>query len=759
MRRILLAALLLSFVPTPSEAQPIFAGFRPKIVTQLPTCNAGRKGRTYPVTDATSSAVLGAGGGSVAVIVQCDGTATYTIVGSGGGAETNDLEATAPANILTTEMLIGTGSGTAAFAPMSGDATMDNAGALTIGGDVILESMFKAVDAPADEECFTYESTTGDFEWQACGSGAAFSGITGSTNTTAAMLVGTGASLGPTGTGTIDATGYDVLGLTTDAVPDTSADYFVFHDTTEGVENKVLIDDALGEAGVESGPATTVPEVVLWDGDATVGSKATSAGDWTEMQTALGTISGDATVAAGGSLTISADAIEEGMLKAVDTAVDEECLTYEVTTGDFEWQSCGAGSETNDLEGDAPANILTTEILIGTGSGTAAFAAMGGDVTMSNAGVVTIGGLAVTTSKINNSAVTTAKIANNSILEEDLKAVDTAVDEECLTYEVTTGDFEWQSCGAGAETNDLETDGAANIANTELAIGTGAGTVNYVAMSGDATLSNAGLFQLGADVVDTGEIAADAVGWTEADLSETVAGNPALALKEGWFLTPSTLTVVGGWIFEGETADANEFQLNVPVGDWTEAGGDVVESVRHTGVPIVSADIEDTQHSVAWSVWSLSADGTQCADPAEVTINSGPLVPTIICTDNAASIFYGTIPMPDGWDGGTLTFELQALNTAADTNVLDFDFSAQCRGDGDAVNSTWGTAQNASITFTTANDIEHATTAALTADGTCAAGDALFWRAVMDDTATTTAVATAHVTGIKMEYTGSVDDE
>ena len=114
--------------------------------------------------------------------------------------------------------------------------------------------------------------------------------------------------------------------------------------------------------------------------------------------------------------------------------------------------------------------------------------------------------------------------------------------------------------------------------------------------------------------------------------------------------------------------------------------------------------------------------------------------------------------MSDGYDGGTVTFELQALNTAADTGVLDFDFSAMCRGDSDSVNSTWGTAQNASITFSTANDIEHATTAALTPNGTCAAGDTLFWRAVMDDTATTTAVATAHIMAVKMEYTATISD-
>lgn len=40
----------------------------------------------------------------------------------------------------------------------------------------------------------------------------------------------------------------------------------------------------------------------------------------------------------------SANVIEESHLKAVDTAVDEECLTYESTTGDFEWQTCSSSS-------------------------------------------------------------------------------------------------------------------------------------------------------------------------------------------------------------------------------------------------------------------------------------------------------------------------------------------------------------------------------------------------------------------------------
>lgn len=49
----------------------------------------------------------------------------------------------------------------------------------------------------------------GDATWATpSGGSSAFSALTGSTNTTAAMLVGTGASLGPTGTGTVTANAY-----------------------------------------------------------------------------------------------------------------------------------------------------------------------------------------------------------------------------------------------------------------------------------------------------------------------------------------------------------------------------------------------------------------------------------------------------------------------------------------------------------------------------------------------------------------------
>jgi hypothetical protein len=158
--------------------------------------------------------------------------------------------------------------------------------------------------------------------------------------------------------------------------------------------------------------------------------------------------------------------------------------------------------------------------------------------------------------------------------------------------------------------------------------------------------------------------------------------------------------------------------------------------------------------SVWFSAGSLSTDGTQCAAPAEATpVASGPKLWTIICTDNDGSTIYGSVRMPDSWDAGTVTFTHVYQQTAADTSALNGDIAAQCRGNGEAPSSTYGTEvaiDDAGVVGSGANDMT--TSAAVTPTGTCAAGDMLYWRYQVDATGTTTAVATLHHLGFNMEY-------
>ncbi len=51
---------------------------------------------------------------------------------------------------------------------------------------------------------------------------------------------------------------------------------------------------------------------------------------------------------------LTTNAVRERHLKAVDSPADEECLTYEDTVGDFEWQNCIAGALTEVVEDTTP---------------------------------------------------------------------------------------------------------------------------------------------------------------------------------------------------------------------------------------------------------------------------------------------------------------------------------------------------------------------------------------------------------------------
>jgi len=82
------------------------------------------------------------------------------------------------------------------------------------------------------------------------------------------------------------------------------------------------------------------------------------------------------------------------------------------------------------------------------------------------------------------------------LIEDDLKAVDAAVDEDILTYELTTGDFEWHSIN--------EMIAQATLTDAYIFVGNVSNLPAGVAVTGDITLSDIGVTAIGADkVLDT----------------------------------------------------------------------------------------------------------------------------------------------------------------------------------------------------------------------------------------------------------------
>lgn len=243
--------------------------------------------------------------------------------------------------------------------------------------------------------------------------------------------------------------------------------------------------------------------------------------DWSIVTSSGGPYSAD---------DIEADAVTESKLKAVDAATDEDVLTYEETTGDFEWHSV--------------AQIIAQ---------------------------MAAGGL-----------------PNDSILEADLKAVDSASDEDFLSYEATTGDFEWHSAaeiqgkfteGSYADSTIVSADikdgeivnadvsASAAIAHTKLAaiepgyllVGNATSQAVAVAVSGDVTLATNGVATVANDAIETAMIGvihqADAADETTNSLyTPGFIGQVLIG-----FVGPGTNSV---WISKGTTT--NDWVLVAP---------------------------------------------------------------------------------------------------------------------------------------------------------------------------------------------------
>lgn len=115
-----------------------------------------------------------------------------------------------------------------------------------------------------------------------------------------------------------------------------------------------------------SGPTTSEKTFTLPDASTTI---CTTNSTCSGYQAAL--TGGDVTTTSGGaSATIGNDKITEPMLKSVNAPTDEQCLTYEATVGDFEWQACASGgSGITGITADSGGATTGTAVTLTGGSG------------------------------------------------------------------------------------------------------------------------------------------------------------------------------------------------------------------------------------------------------------------------------------------------------------------------------------------------------------------------------------------------------
>lgn len=209
-------------------------------------------------------------------------------------------------------------------------------------------------------------------------------------------------------------------------------------------------------------------------------------------------------------------------------------------------------------------------------------------------------------------------------------------------------------------------------------------------------------------------------------------------------ITPNTCSSNVGWIIHAPTGNLIPNATTETIG---ESGSQV---------PVIwVTDIKSATGFRTTESFPLNAtavDGVQCVK-ADTALASMPKVPTITCADNGAGIVAGVWTAPDGWSAGAIDFELVGVNTnAAPSGVTGFDVSCRCTSDGDLLSSTFGSAGNADQTWTT-QDVQEQWGATVTCAGSCAAGDTVYWKIVVDATATTTTqTADVFLAGVKIEY-------
>ena len=144
-------AAVLVLLAAPTFGQVVEKGRTFADLTASHPCTNGLTERIARVIDCDAADDVGDGGGAFQCWVRCDGSAPWETVAIGAGG-----------------------------------------GGLP-GADEVTEAMLKSVNGPTDEYMLTYESTTGDFEWQAPATGT-IGGSTGATDDALLCADGVGGS-------------------------------------------------------------------------------------------------------------------------------------------------------------------------------------------------------------------------------------------------------------------------------------------------------------------------------------------------------------------------------------------------------------------------------------------------------------------------------------------------------------------------------------------------------------------------------------
>lgn len=221
-----------------------------------------------------------------------------------------------------------------------------------------------------------------------------------------------------------------------------------------------------------------------------------------------------------------------------------------------------------DSGGTLP-TLTSANIWVGNGSNAATAVAMSGDATMTNAGVLNLGAGVVTTTEILDATILAADLADDAVTIPKLAATGTP---SATTY--LRGDNTWATIGASLPA----------LTSASIWVGNGSHVATAVAMSGDATMTNAGVLSLAANSVANAEMADDAVGLAELSATGTPSATTYLRGDNTWG------TVSGDNLGAGGTTAGTLYSSNASgYGYMGSEGGTTGAYMRFDGDPAASA--------------------------------------------------------------------------------------------------------------------------------------------------------------------------
>ncbi|ALM06458.1 hypothetical protein SB49_00505 [Sediminicola sp. YIK13] len=361
-------------------------------------------------------------------------------------------------SLANANIFVGNAAGTAQAATVSGDATIDNTGALTIANDAVTTT--KIADANVTEAKLDKANIS----------------LSGFAIPTADLSIGT-------------------FKLTNVVDPLAAQDAA----TKNYVDNAVSGSNSLANANIFVGNAAGTAQAAP--------------------------VSGDATIDNTGALTIANDAVTTTKIadaNVTDAKLDKANISlsgFAVPIADLSIGSFKLTNVSNPLLATDAANksyvdnaitgsnaLANANIFVGNAAGTAQAATVSGDATIDNTGALTIANDAVTTTKIADANVTDAKLdkANISLSGFAVPIADLSIGSFKLT-DVSNPLLATDAANKSYVDNAIT--GSNALANANIFVGNAAGTAQATPVSGDATIDNAGALTIANDAVTTTKIA------------------------------------------------------------------------------------------------------------------------------------------------------------------------------------------------------------------------------------------------------------